>query len=83
MVRNYPNPFNSSTTITFDVRETADVSIAVFNAIGQRVMNANLPRLGASTHSYPWDASNASTGMYFCVVNAGGVLAGRKLLLMR
>jgi hypothetical protein len=82
-VRNFPNPFNSSTTITFDIRVISDVSIAILNAVGQTVMSAALPPLAQGPHRYTWDASKVSSGVYFCVVNVGGSLGGRKMIVAR
>lgn len=60
----YPNPFNSSTTISFTFPERGNVSIRVFNALGQKVENIFDGRLEAGKKEILWKPSNLSGGVY-------------------
>jgi hypothetical protein len=71
---NYPNPFNPSTTISFDLPETADVSVQVLDLLGREVMAipAQAIEAGAS-RSIQINASSLSSGVYLYRVFAQGV----------
>lgn len=60
--RNYPNPFNPSTTLAFHLPKSAEASLVIYNALGQRVrslVSANLP---AGIHTINWDGRNDNGG---------------------
>ncbi len=68
---NYPNPFNPSTNISFNLAEAADVSVDVFNMIGQKVMSIPAQRMAAGANQFlTVDASFLSSGIYIYRVNA-------------
>jgi len=60
----YPNPFNSSTTVSFILPKSGNVSIQAFNALGQKVENIFEGRLEAGKNEILWKPSNLSGGMY-------------------
>ncbi|MBN2542152.1 T9SS type A sorting domain-containing protein [bacterium] len=79
----HPNPFNSSTTIQFTLKQNAGVEAAIYNLLGERVcelFNDNLP---AGTHTLYWNAEGFPSGIYFCKLKAGNHLEVKRLLLMR
>lgn len=83
LAQNYPNPFNPSTTITFTLAETSDVTLKVYNILGQQVasvINATLP---AGTHSVQFDASALAAGMYLYQIQAADFNATRKMILLK
>ena len=61
---NYPNPFNPSTTITFDIPEAKKVEIRIYNILGQLVADLGNKKLSAGKHTYVWNATNFSSGVY-------------------
>jgi hypothetical protein len=85
----YPNPFNLSTTIRFNLQEKAHVSLAIFDVLGKRVAELINGYVEAGLHSSQWDASNVASGIYFArfiVMNeAGGIEYSKanKLVLMK
>ncbi len=71
---NYPNPFNPTTTIQFDLPETAEVTIDIVDMLGRTAMTipAQVYQAGAQ-HRVEVNASSLATGMYVYRVNAHGV----------
>lgn len=71
---NYPNPFNPSTTIQFDLPETADVQVDVLDLLGRTMISLPAQSLSAgSNRSISVDASDLSSGIYMYRVLARGV----------
>ena len=63
---NYPNPFNPSTAINFDLPETADVEIHVIDMIGRQVMTLPARTIAAGANrTIQIDASRLASGTYF------------------
>jgi len=71
--QNYPNPFNPSTKITFALPTEANVSLRVYNALGQEVSKVVNGTLNAGTHVYTFNASEFTSGIYFYSFDAQGV----------
>lgn len=68
---NYPNPFNPSTNIAFDLDSPSNVSIEVFSVIGQKVMSIPAQRMNAGVNqSIQLNATGLSSGMYIYRVTA-------------
>ena len=66
LLENYPNPFNPSTTIKFSLPQRANVSLKIYNLLGQEVVQLTDGIYGAGTHSIEWYSGNLSSGVYFC-----------------
>jgi hypothetical protein len=86
---NYPNPFNPSTEIRFDLPEPAMVSLIVYDLLGRKVADLVSGRYEAGYHSAVWNASDMASGVYlarFNVVNELGnavYTKTNKLVLMK
>lgn len=74
---NSPNPFNSSTSISFSLPELADVSITVYNIIGEAVDYVNLDNIESGVHKLQWSRENAPSGIYFLYFEALGINSGK------
>ena len=61
----YPNPFNPSTTIQYEMAEPAYTRLTVFDVFGRTVRELVAGQLPAGRHSVVWDARNQSSGVYF------------------
>ena len=79
----YPNPFNPTTTISFDLPIKIHVSIYIYNVLGQRVgilMDGTMPQ---GIHKVQWDGSNYPSGIYFIRASAGEFVQTRKVVLLK
>jgi len=68
--RNYPNPFNSSTVITFSITRPSSVNLSIYNTAGQKVKTLLDGRVDPGDHSASWDGTDGfgnevTSGMYF------------------
>jgi hypothetical protein len=67
---NYPNPFNQTTTIKFDLARTAKVNLSITNILGEEVRELCSDFLSPGSYVFQWDSQNASSGIYFIIFNA-------------
>ena len=78
----YPNPFNPVTTMTLTMPLSGDITVEVYNLLGQVVATLASGYMEASTYTLTWDASNASSGVYFVQADAAGFTKTQKLMLV-
>ncbi len=81
--QNYPNPFNPSTTIRYGLPTKSQVSVIVYNTLGQMVSQLVSSEQESGYHEVRFDASGLSSGVYFYRLSAGTYVETRKLLLVR
>jgi hypothetical protein len=81
--QNYPNPFNPTTTIEFSIENTELVNLSVYSISGEKVATLVDGITNAGNNSVTFDASNLSSGVYFYTLNANGVSATSKMILMK
>ncbi len=82
-IRSFPNPFNHQTRITFTLNQTSDVTLDVYNILGQNVAVLANQKLTSGLHNYLWNAENMSTGVYFINLEVDGKLITDKILLIK
>lgn len=86
--QNYPNPFNPETTFKLDLPRSTQVSITIYNTLGQVVRTLYHGDMNAGTHSFSWDSRNdyglpSPSGIYFYKVQAGDYSSMNKMILMK
>lgn len=85
---NYPNPFNPTTTISYDLPSDENVVISIFNLKGQKVKQLQNEVITAGHHKIVWDGRNdsgnkISSGIYFYKIKAGNYTSTKKMVLMK
>jgi hypothetical protein len=87
LLQNYPNPFNAGTVIRFDLKESSDWTLRVYNVAGQ-VVRTFSGFSDASQVTMTWDGTDdrgarSASGIYFYRVDAGEFTATRKMTLLK
>lgn len=85
---NYPNPFNPSTTISFDLPETSEISLEIYNSAGQRVRVLASGIWPAGVHALSWDAkdtkgSSLPSGVYIYRIKTPRFTQSKRMLLIK
>lgn len=81
--QNYPNPFNPSTQIKFSVAEQSNVTLEVFNIVGQKVATLVDGNMSAGIHEVKFDAGDLPSGTYMYRLEAGDYNEVRKMMLVK
>ena len=81
--QNYPNPFNPSTTIRFELPESAPVTLEVYTVTGQRVATLVNEMRAAGSYNVSFDASRQTSGVYIYKLQAGSYSATGKMMLIK
>ncbi len=80
---NWPNPFNPTTTIRYDVEEAGLVSLKVFDLLGREVATLTHEEHSAGIYSVTWDADGMPSGVYLCRMDTEGFVQTRKMVLVK
>ena len=83
LTQNYPNPFNPTTLIKFSVVKTADVTLKVYNILGQEVATLINGVKNPGVYQVNFDASELSSGMYIYQIQAGEFVTSKKMMLLK
>jgi hypothetical protein len=86
--QNFPNPFNPTTTLRFDLPEVSDATVTIFNMLGQKVRVFNMNDTPAGYHSIKWNATNdygdpIGAGVYLYQLRANQFVKTRKMVLLK
>ncbi|GAB5519629.1 MAG: hypothetical protein RhofKO_18800 [Rhodothermales bacterium] len=81
--RNYPNPFNPSTQIRFDLPEAAAVTLEVFDLTGRLVQKLVDRTLSAGTHTATFDAAERPSGLYVYRLSTPNFTATQTMVLLK
>ena len=80
---NYPNPFNPSTTLEYTIPQAGNISLIVYNLLGEEVTRLVDEIQQADKYNIIWEASNFSSGIYFYQLQAGKFVQTNKMLLLK
>ncbi len=85
---NYPNPFNPSTTIRYELKQASKVTLKIYNLLGQEVRTLVNAQKSSGIHSVIWDGKNhhgqrVTSGVYFYRLEAGDFVKTRKMVLVK
>ena len=81
--QNFPNPFNPTTTISYEIPQKSFVTIKIYDLLGREVTALVNEEEIAGSHSVNFNAQNLSSGVYFYSVNAGGFNQTKKMVLLK
>jgi hypothetical protein len=81
--QNYPNPFNPSTQIEFYLPNAGELSLEVYNLLGQKVATVTNGFYSSGMHSVTFDASALSSGVYVYTLKSGQQMHSRKFTLIK
>jgi hypothetical protein len=81
--QNYPNPFNASTNIEFELKENARIRLEVFNLLGEKIAALADGIYSAGKHTVTWNASDFTSGVYFCELTANGRAETRRMVVIK
>lgn len=81
--QNFPNPFNPSTTIKFALPQKSNVTITVYNSIGEEVQVLLNNFMDAGYHQVNFNTSGLASGIYFYTLKAGNFIQTKKMILLK
>ncbi|MBU0692089.1 T9SS type A sorting domain-containing protein [bacterium] len=83
LLGNYPNPFNSTTTIRYKLPNSAKVILSIYNVEGREVATLADGPVSAGEHSIQWNAAGQASGIYFVTLKAGGSMQTHKMVFLK
>lgn len=81
--QNFPNPFNPTTVIPFDLPEESNIKLTLYNLLGEMVDVISIGEYSAGHHKISFNASNLSAGLYFYKLEAKNYMDIKKLLILK
>jgi hypothetical protein len=83
LMNNYPNPFNPVTIIPFSLKNSGNITLKIYNALGAEVAVLADGYRTSGSHSIAWNASNMASGVYYCRLVSGNGLSVLKMILSK
>ena len=83
LYENYPNPFNPSTTIRYDLPGRGNIKLSIYNLMGEIVAILIDDMQAEGSHKVEWNAVNYSSGIYFYRLQSGDFVLTRKMVLLK
>ncbi len=80
---NYPNPFNPTTNISFSIPESGQVSLNIYNSMGQLVSTVANGVFNAGEHKLTWDATSVASGIYIYSLTYNGQTINKRMTLIK
>ena len=79
----YPNPFNPTTSMNLSVAEAGNVTVQVYNLVGQVVSTLADEHMGVGSHSITWNASDLASGVYLVKAVSQDNVSVQKVMLVK
>lgn len=83
LYQNFPNPFNPSTVIRWQISTNSIVKLKVFDILGNEVANLINDEMSAGVYELTFNADNLPSGFYFYQLSAGDFIKTRKMILIK
>ncbi|MBT8378744.1 MAG: DUF1028 domain-containing protein [Ignavibacteria bacterium] len=83
LYQNYPQPFNPNTTLKFQIPESTDVVLEVFDMLGNKIITLINETVSKGIHILNFDGSNLPSGIYFYAIKAGEFSDTKKMVLIK
>jgi|GEM_PF-1967857 len=80
--QNYPNPFNNSTKIEYSVAKKSDILFRVTDVLGRIILTRDFSNINSGIHSFIFDATNLSSGIYYYTFFLNGNIAESKTMIL-
>lgn len=80
---NYPNPFNPTTTIKYELPEGINVQLVIYNILGEKVAELVNSFQKAGIYKVVWNAKDFASGVYIYKIKAGKFISSKKLILLK
>ncbi len=83
LFNNYPNPFNPSTTIKYQLKKRGNVTLILYNSLGKRIRTLVNDNKEAGVYSVNFNASNISSGVYFYRLISEKFVETKRMILLK
>ncbi len=83
LFQNFPNPFNPTTRINYDINTPGNVKIVIYNTLGQKIKTLINQYTNTGTHSIIFNGSSIPSGIYFYRLQSGSFISTKKMLLLK
>lgn len=86
--QNYPNPFNNTTVIKYSVPENSDISLVIYDILGNQIIKTKNNNVKPGVYSFKWKGNNSNglkvaTGLYFYQLKTNNFISTKKMLLVK
>ncbi len=83
LLQNYPNPSHGKTTISFNLRDRAPVTLEIYDLLGEKISSLISQTLDKGDHSIDWNMTKLQSGKYFCRLQAGSMTVTKQLTVIK
>jgi hypothetical protein len=83
LFQNFPNPFNNSTLIKYQLPTAGNVVLNIYNLLGQKAATLVSEKQESGYHTVVWNTDRFTSGVYFCKITAGEFIQMKKMILLR
>jgi len=83
LYQNYPNPFNASTTINFSIQKTSNVSVKIYNILGQEIETLLHQQMLPGKYDLVWNPVNQGGGIYFVRLKTDQYVEIKKMIFLK